>query len=146
MSANLIRYCFYCGPMGLMSLLDLALWSFLPGKASSPKRSGTQAIESLRMTWSMGTRWISSRHPALRFLVKSFRYNPRYQRLALTLALSTIPGGLHVYAPVCASWTRISRGTSLRSHVSPLGNCDSTFVVGGNFMIARLFGSRFVKR
>lgn len=61
-------------------------------------------------------------------------------RLAIALALKTIPCGLHVMAPDCSSWTRISRGTSLRSQVNVHGNIDNDWVSRGSMMIARLPG------
>ena len=58
-------------------------------------------------------------------------------RLALALALATVPGGLHVLAPDCSSWTRISRGSSLRSQINVFGNTSSSWVLRGCMMIAR---------
>ncbi len=39
-------------------------------------------------------------------------------------------------APPCASWTRVSRGTSMRSRINPLG-CSYDFVQEANITIAR---------
>ena len=40
-------------------------------------------------------------------------------------------------APVCSSWTRISRGTSWRTAVNVFGNLNAEFVVLANLMISR---------
>ena len=60
--------------------------------------------------------------------------------------MACAPGCLCVLAPVCASWTRVSRGTSLRSFVNPFGDLEANFVVEANLMISRpiWFGSLLV--
>ena len=55
----------------------------------------------------------------------------------MLLALRTIPGGMHIYAPDCSSWTRISRGTSLRNALCTLGRLDLQWVRNGSHMIAK---------
>ena len=58
-------------------------------------------------------------------------------RVALALALRTLPLGLHIYAPDCSSWTRISRGSSLRNSLCAIGDLDKGWVRRANCMIAR---------
>lgn len=45
-------------------------------------------------------------------------------------------------APLCSSWTRVSRGTSKRTRLNPLG-LDFRFVTDANLTIARLLGCHF---
>ena len=40
-------------------------------------------------------------------------------------------------APVCSSWTRISRGTSWRSSINPFGDLNKESVTQANLMISR---------
>lgn len=58
--------------------------------------------------------------------------------LAMLLSLCTVPAGLHVMAPDCSSWTRISRGTSMRDALCTLGRLDLQWVRNGSLMIARV--------
>lgn len=58
-------------------------------------------------------------------------------RLAMLLALRTIVGGMHILAPDCSSWTRISRGASLRNALCTLGRFDLQWVRNGSHMIAK---------
>ena len=46
------------------------------------------------------------------------------------------PGALLILAPPCSSWTRVSRGTTMRSRLNPLG-LTYQFVLDGNLTIAR---------
>ena len=65
-------------------------------------------------------------------------------RLAILLSLCTVPAGLHVMAPDCSSWTRISRGTSMRDALCTLGRVDLQWVRNGSLMIARLLAHDIV--
>ena len=58
-------------------------------------------------------------------------------RLAIVLALQSCAGALHLMAPVCGSWTRISRGSSLRSSINCFGDMTREFVATANCMISR---------
>ena len=58
-------------------------------------------------------------------------------RLALALAVQSAPGALHLFAPVCGSWTRISRGTSLRTSINIFGDMTNEWVNTGTAMISR---------
>ena len=58
-------------------------------------------------------------------------------RLAILMAAQSCPGALHVYAPVCSSWTRISRGTSWRSSINVFGDLTSAWVRSANLMLSR---------
>ena len=49
------------------------------------------------------------------------------------------PGALLLLAPPCSSWTRVSRGTTMRTKLNPLG-LDYQFVKEGNLTIARWLG------
>ena len=49
-------------------------------------------------------------------------------------------GCLHIYAPVCSSWTLISMGTHQRSMVNPFGNSFTDFVQKGTCMVTRHMG------
>ena len=51
------------------------------------------------------------------------------------------PGALLLLAPPCSSWTRVSRGTSMRSRLNPLG-LNYRFVLDGNLTIARFLVSK----
>ena len=46
------------------------------------------------------------------------------------------PGALVLCAPTCSSWTKVARGTTMRSRVNPLG-VDYKFVADGNLTISR---------
>ena len=74
-------------------------------------------------------------------LVKSSAW--QQPRLALLLAVRTAPLGLHVFAPDCSSWTRISRGTSQRNHVNMFGRMDLPWVRNGVAMISRFLGRSY---
>lgn len=71
---------------------------------------------------------------------KTSRNNLLHLRLALLLAMKSVPGCLHLCAPVCSSWTRISRGTSWRTAINVFGDLTSEWVVGANLMISRTHG------
>lgn len=58
-------------------------------------------------------------------------------RLAILLVLQSSPGALHLMAPVCGSWTRISRGTSWRSCMNCFGDLSKEWITGANQMISR---------
>ncbi|CAK8999741.1 unnamed protein product, partial [Durusdinium trenchii] len=57
--------------------------------------------------------------------------------LAILLVLQSSPGALHLMAPVCGSWTRISRGTSWRSCMNCFGDLSKEWITGANQMISR---------
>ena len=58
-------------------------------------------------------------------------------RLAVMMALQSYPGALHLYAPVCSSWTMISRGTSWRTPINVFGDLTKPWVQGANAMLSR---------
>jgi hypothetical protein len=60
-------------------------------------------------------------------------------RVAIALALRTLPLGTHVYAPDCGSWTRVSRGSSLRDQLCALGDVGKEWIRNANLMISRFF-------
>lgn len=53
------------------------------------------------------------------------------------MAAQSAAGALHIFAPVCASWTRISRGTSWRTFINPFGDLSSGWVRDANLMVSR---------
>lgn len=48
-------------------------------------------------------------------------------------------GAMVLAAPPCSSWTRVSRGTTMRTRLNPLGLCYD-FISAGNLTISRLLG------
>ena len=50
------------------------------------------------------------------------------------------PGSLILCAPPCSSWCRVSRGTTWRTRLNPLG-LDYSFVEHGNLAVSRLLGT-----
>ena len=48
-------------------------------------------------------------------------------------------GAMVLAAPPCSSWTRVSRGTTMRTRLNPMGLCYN-FISAGNLTIARLLG------
>ena len=63
-------------------------------------------------------------------------------RLAMICVLQEGPNSLNVLAPDCGSWSSVSRGTSLRTKVNPLGRQGLDFVHRANGMISR-WGYRY---
>ena len=59
-------------------------------------------------------------------------------RCAICAALSSVPGALHLYAPVCSSWTLISSGTHERNGMNMFGNTSHEFVRDGTMMVTCL--------
>lgn len=57
--------------------------------------------------------------------------------LALWLVMSAGPGSLLLCAPPCSSWTRVSRGTTWRTRLNPLG-LSYRFIEAANLTISRL--------
>ena len=62
-------------------------------------------------------------------------------RLAFVLVLQSLPGAVHLMAPICGSWTRISRGTSWRSCINAFGDLSREWVREANCMVARYLSS-----
>ena len=62
---------------------------------------------------------------------------PVVPRLALVLLLKSAPGAVHLFAPVCSSWTRVSRGTSARTCLNWFGDLSLEWVTSSNTMISR---------
>ena len=57
--------------------------------------------------------------------------------LAKPFSVRAGPGALLVLAPPCSSWTRVSRGTTMRTKMNPLG-LSYEFVLEANITIGRL--------
>ena len=55
----------------------------------------------------------------------------------LSFLISSGPGALILCAPPCSSWCRVSRGTTWRTRLNPMG-LGYAFVMTGNLVIARL--------
>ena len=66
-------------------------------------------------------------------------------RSAVCAGLSSSPGALHLYAPVCSSYTFISSGTHCRNPMNMLGNTSLDFVRDGTMMLSRLHVCMFVE-
>lgn len=60
------------------------------------------------------------------------------------MAAQSCAGALHLFAPVCSSWTRISRGTSWRTFINPFGDLSSSWVRDANLMMSRPAKERYV--
>jgi hypothetical protein len=58
-------------------------------------------------------------------------------RLAIQMTLCIVPGGLLWAAPVCSSWVFMSRGSTGRTSVLPLGAATSTSAKQGNLLASR---------
>lgn len=58
-------------------------------------------------------------------------------RLSMLCVMQEVPGAFNLLAPDCGSWTVVSRGTSLRSCINPLGRSSLPFVANGNTTISR---------
>ena len=69
-----------------------------------------------------------------KFLISSLHI-----RCAATAALCSTPGALHVYAPVCSSWTQVSSATHCRNEMNMFGNTSYAFVRDGTMMVSRSF-------
>ena len=86
-------------------------------------------------------RWISSLKVALRLNLKSTK--PRvcsWLEVGHDLRLAgrpQLPNSLNILAPDCGSWSSVSRGTSLRTKLNPLGRQGLAFVHRANGMISR---------
>lgn len=92
------------------------------------------------MDWcsSAGFALIASNRPSFLPKATATCFTRRHRpRLALVMLLQSSPGALHLFAPVCSSWTRISRGTSLRTCINCFGDLSVPFVQTGNLMISR---------
>ena len=59
-------------------------------------------------------------------------------RLCIYLILNQVPGACNLLAPVCGSWSIVSRGSTLRRYVNPMGCQAYPSVSGGNRMVSRL--------
>ena len=58
-------------------------------------------------------------------------------RLAIMMAVQSAVAALQLFAPVCSSWTRISRGTSWRTSINVFGDLSSSWVRDANTMLSR---------
>ena len=58
-------------------------------------------------------------------------------RLSMLCVMQEVPGAFNLLAPDRGSWTVVSRGTSLRSCINPLGRSSLPFVANGNTTIPR---------
>lgn len=58
-------------------------------------------------------------------------------RIAIMMAAQSSAGAFHLLAPVCSSWTRISRGTSWRTFINCFGDLTSAWVRDANKMVSR---------
>lgn len=58
--------------------------------------------------------------------------------MAILAILTSSPNGfVSWFGTVCSSWSICSRGTTLRSWLAPLGNCDLMSVLVANAMVGR---------
>ena len=69
----------------------------------------------------------------------------RQLRLALSVLLQSSPGALHLFAPVCSTLCRVSRGTSWRTVINCFGDQTSDWVAQGNLMISRQFNPTYTR-
>jgi len=53
------------------------------------------------------------------------------------MAVQSAVAALQLFAPVCSSWTRISRGTSWRTFINVFGDLSSSWVRDANTMLSR---------
>lgn len=49
-----------------------------------------------------------------------------------------VPDGFNLLAPVCGSWSVVSRYSTLRTFINPMGHQDYPSVEFGNRMVSRL--------
>ena len=105
------------------------------------------------MLSTVASRWTSYNLGDIRFLVAICRdYRPKLQNLPMIIHACSIvvtKGCLgvgtsnhdqwipYIYAPDCSSWTRISRGSSLRDKLCALGDLPKQWVRNANLMISR---------
>lgn len=57
--------------------------------------------------------------------------------MMLTLLLRLVPGGFHMTAPVCSSYTWINRASTGRSIENPLGDTTDPRISRANVMVSR---------
>jgi hypothetical protein len=57
--------------------------------------------------------------------------------LMLSLLLRVLPGGFHMSAPVCSTFTWINRASSGRTSWSPLGDINKARIALANVMVTR---------
>ena len=58
--------------------------------------------------------------------------------LAANSCVRLSPGGICPLGPVCASWIYLSRSSTKRQYLYPIGDVNSSSVQGGNKMCARV--------
>ena len=88
--------------------------------------------KALRFAGHFGVSMDLDHHPAHDFLDDSGL------ALAMIAILKMLPGGLLVAAPVCSSFSSMSRASSKRTVFTPAGDVDRIFVRQGNVMVRRL--------
>ena len=132
----LLARCFCC--FGLTTLRHSSTWwSFLLARLRLAEPSGITGTElRATTTCTMKKGWISLVPVALGGLAFAFGLWCM-ARCALLLAISTMPMGMHIFAPDCSSWTRIARATSQRNAVNSFGRMDNAWASRGFTMISR---------
>lgn len=60
--------------------------------------------------------------------------------MCLKTVLSQVTNAFNLLAPVCGSWSVVSRGSTYRSFANPMGHQDYQAVSFGNRMVSRFFG------
>lgn len=60
-----------------------------------------------------------------------------YLRLAMTILLKTAPGCVAHFGLACGSWVVVSRGTTLRTFLAPMGRTDLQSVSDANTLVSR---------
>ena len=76
-------------------------------------------------------------HEAWQLKLPPQRFTGLQLRLAMVCVLREAPNAFNLVAPDCGSFSIVSRGTSQRSTVSPLGREPLPFVSRGNMTISR---------
>ena len=57
---------------------------------------------------------------------------------AISLGLRTLRGGFSLFAPVCSTWVWVSRHSTGRSYMNPMGNVHQACTADANKMISRV--------
>lgn len=75
----------------------------------------------------------------LRFGGEWFRQPPR---MCMHLILNQVINAFNLLAPVCGSWSAVSRGSTHRSFINPMGHQEYNAVSFGNRMVSRFPGCK----
>ena len=92
--------------------------------------------------WPSGLLWEQAR-PCKKFICSTFRPCTIINMHCSWFIHGSGPGSLLLLAPPCSSWTRVSRGTTMRTKMNPMG-LSYPFVIDGNLTMSRLLARSHV--